>query len=273
MISNPLPHFRQLLAILLLLLCETAMAQTDSTSIRTSVNMVGFGATNILDTYLSQEKFTGPGLTFLNITQKERPGKRWHTIVEQEANFSFADDRAERSEEMEGTYSIYWGRYLTFRLPHEWRLEAGGLLNGNIGFIYNTSNSNNPAQARFSVNVMPSAVVSKPFSLFRQQFSLRYELNLPLAGLMFSPNYGQSYYEIFNRGNYDHNIVPVTFISAPSLRHQFSIDWRAGRSWDLRVGYLGNYQQAKVNDLKQHVYNHRLMIGIVKRFRTVYYKR
>ena len=262
-----------LLCLGLLLISLSAMAQTDSTRIRTSVNMLGFGPTNILDTYLSQEKFAGSGLTFLHITQKERPGKRWTTILQHEANFSIADDRAERSEEMEGAYSIYWGRYLTFRLPGNWRLEAGGVLNGNVGFIYNTSNSNNPAQARFSINVMPSAVITKPFCLFGQQFAARYELDLPLAGLMFSPNYGQSYYEIFNRGNYDHNLVPTTLISAPSLRHQLTIDWRASRTWDLRVGYLGNYQQAEVNHLKQHIYNHRLMIGVVKRFRTVYYKR
>ena len=194
MISKALPYLRQLMGCLLLMLTASATAQTDSTRIRTSVNMVGFGTTNILDTYLSQEKFTGAGMTFLNITQKERPGKRWTTIMQQEASISFADDRAELTEEMEAAYSIYCGRYITLRLPGNWRLEAGGLLNGNIGIIYNTSNSNNPAQARLSLNVMPSAVVSKPFTLFRQQFAVRYELDLPLAGVMFSPNYGRSHH-------------------------------------------------------------------------------
>ena len=83
---------------------------------------------------------------------------------------------------------------------------------------------------------------------------------------MFSPNYGQSYYEIFNRGNYDHNIVPTYLGNAPSMRNILTIDIGLGNN-ALRIGYLGDIQQAKPNSLKQHTYTHALVLGIVRTIR------
>jgi len=231
-----------------------------------STNLIGVGSSHILDTYITQEKFSGLGFTYLNIREREKPIKKWNNIIEHELNFSSTEDRSGDAHALEGNYNLYWGRYRNWKLVGDrLQLQAGGLANVNLGFLYDMTSSNNPAQARASLNIMPSGIATYHFPLFRRQFSLRYELNLPLFGVMFSPNYGQSYYEIFSLGNYDHNIVPTTFVSSPSFRQVLTIDWHINSRWSIRAGYLGNYQQAEVNNLKQHIYTHRFLIGFTRR--------
>jgi len=236
----------------------------------TNSQMIGFGPTKVLDTYLSAEHFSGIGLTYLSHTErksvKSEPN-RFTTIIQHEANLSSVKNRADNKSELEGAYNFYWGKLYAWHLLHDkLTLQAGGMLNANLGFIYNTSNGNNPAQARAALNVMPTAVATYHFRISRIPLTARYELALPLCGIRFSPNYGQSYYEIFSRGNYDHNVVPTTFVSAPEWRHIISVDARLSRKFTLRLGYLGNMQQHHVNNIRQHVYTHRFIVGFTKTF-------
>ena len=242
-------------------------------------HMIGVGPSRILDTYISQEKYSGVGITYLYIRAGKKPNKRWQNNIEHEVDLSKTRDRSHTTSMLEGNYNLYWARLATLigqprssspssssraSSPSSLHLQAGLAANANLGFLYDMSNSNNPAQARIALNLMPTAIATYGFNIKEQHFSLRYELNLPLVGLMFSPNYGQSYYEIFSRGNYDHNIVPTTFVSAPNFRQLLTLDWQVSEKWAVRVGYLGNYQQADVNHLKSHIYTHRFVIGITK---------
>lgn len=264
--------------LLLALLClpwafpQGVKAQSDTVVVPrviTNVKMLGVGSANILDTYLSAEKYRGTELRFVSHTTRETDGRRWSRQIVHQGNIAYADSRSNKGSEMAGMYNFQyaWHRNWTL-LGGSLHLKAGAAVDANLGFVYNMRNSNNPAQARAYVNVAPSAAATYDFRLWQRPLAVRYEVSAPLCGLMFSPNYGQSYYEIFTRGNYDHNLVPTTFASAPSLRHMLTLDFTVLKT-TLRVGYLGDYQQAHVNNLKSHTYSHNFVIGLVRRFKLI----
>ena len=223
----------------------------------------GFGSTHILDTYLSQEKFHGMGLSALFTGERLHDSCRWSPLWQHQLHFSTAKDRADNSSLIEGMYKFYYGRYYRLtKAGQPLRLYAGVLGNLGIGVIYDTRNGNNPVQARLGLHIMPSVKAVCPLRLFGHDARLRYQADLPLFGVVFSPNYGQSYYELFSLGNYDHNIVPTTFVSAPNFRQQLALLFSVSPKLAVSLGYLGDYQQQRVNNLKQHVYDHAVMVGI-----------
>jgi len=249
-------------------------AQNDSLQTKGIIDrchLYGVGITNILDTYLSPENYTGIEVRFVGETTRTTQlanGKISQYQLSM-GNISSMNYRDGNGSEIAGmyTYNIGW-HYNWILCDGHLRLQAGGLLDFNIGFIYNTRNSNNPAQGKLYLNISPSLIASYKFRLWNRPFSVRYLLNIPIAGVMFSPNYGQSYYEIFSEGNYDHNVVPTTFICSPSLRNMLSIDFNIGHS-TFRIGYMGDFQQSNVNNLKSHTWSHLFMIGFVKRFKIL----
>ncbi len=247
------------------LLAQESEAQNDQLQRADERSLqVGIGATNILDTYISQEEYTGTEFRVVGQSiHKLKNHPAWQRVFTHSGALAIASPRAENVDYLSGLYTLNLAYRHTWNLNSRWMLAAGGQAEGGVGFLYNTRNSNNPAQARIYLNVGPSAQATYCFPLFRKTIRLRYEVAAPFFGLLFSPNYGQSYYEIFSRGNYDHNIVPTTLFAAPTLRHSLVADIPF-RHAALRVGYLGDYEQAEVNHLKYHTYSHLFIIGYVK---------
>ena len=234
----------------------------------TNTQMFGIGNVNTLDTYLSPEEYTGTELRYVSHSIRENGSKLSRELIHQ-AQILSVHNRKENNNEIGGFYNFQYNWQYALRKWNvgegELLLKAGGGIDTRLGFLYNTRNSNNPAQAYAQMNIAPNAVLAYRFRLGNIPFQLRYEVQSPLLGLTFSPNYGQSYYEIFTRNNYDHNLVVTSPVSTPSLRQLLTIDITV-RHTTVRLGYLGDYQQAKVNQLRQHVWSNLFIFGIVRKF-------
>lgn len=234
----------------------------------TNARMIGVGGVNILDTYISPEKYRGTELRYISHTTRMRErGTRVSRQIVHQGSFSRSENRSGDGTEIAGMYCFSYGVHYNWSLyGGSLNLKAGASLDADAGFLYNTRNGNNPAQARLAMAVSPSVVATWRFRALNRPFSLRYEAGAPLLGVMFSPHYGQSYYEIFTRGDYDHNVVPTTIVSTPSLRQMLTLDFTLCRT-TLRIGWQGDWQQSEVNNIKYHSYSNMLVLGIVRSFK------
>ena len=154
----------------------------------TNAQMIGIGAVNILDTYLSPEKYRGTELRYISHTLRERRDSRWSRLIVHQGNMSYSDNRSGNGGEIAGAYTFSYGVHYNWNFfDGSLNVKAGAQADVNVGFLYNTRNSNNPAQARLSLNISPSAAATYRFRLWQHNYSLRYELSVPLIGMMFSP--------------------------------------------------------------------------------------
>ena len=257
-----------------------APQRTGGEAWRTRSTLVGVGHVSMLDTYLSPEKYRGTELMVMTVSRREKDSTAWVRQTTHEGHVAMADNRSGNGGEMAGQYQLRLAmmrRWRTTVAGHPMQLMAGGTAHLQLGFVYNTRGSNNPAQARLALDIEPTvaadlylgrpshtaAPAPSPGGCARYPMALHYEVSAPMCGVRFSPNYGQSYYEIFSRGNYDHNIVPTTFVATPSVRHMLTLDVRWLRTvW--RIGYVGDFTQQNVNRIKQHSYTHAFVIGVTK---------
>ena len=228
------------------------------------------GSQNILDTYLSPLSYTG--LSHGTFHRSERPThfdeKNCSVIFQTVTNFSYTSSPTDDGHYFDGQGTIGVGLAHVWNPSDKWRLTAGALLQGTGGFTYSTRNGNNPAQGRLAAELAPTATCEYNFSIGRMPLKARAQLDVPLCGVMFTPRYGQSYYELFSLGHYDRNIVFSHPFNAPTARLLTTLDFRLRHTW-LSVGYEADIRQSDVAGLKRHSWSHTLVIGFVRRVKRI----
>lgn len=231
----------------------------------TRATMYGVGSTNVFDTYLSPQEYRGVDFRITRETMRMTKLLDGNVSVQSffQANLGYTHNRADNNNTFSGLVNWNYGLHYQLRLTNNFKLLAGALGDINAGFVYNLRNTNNPASARAYINLDASTMAIWHLKIKNYPFVLRYQANLPVVGVMFSPEKGQSYYEIFTLGNSSDVIQFTSLHNQPSLRQMFSIDLPIRYS-KLRISYIADLQQSHVNNIKTHTYSHVFMVGFVK---------
>lgn len=265
-----------LFAMLLLPLPATTKAQqapTDSINpyrviVRSSLH--GISLLNNLDTYLSGYNHTGSGYTFTQETfRKAHFGKydwKYQTLFTATLGYT----KLHSNNEYSLMASRFWSGYHPFKINDRLELLAGTQVQLSGGVLYIPANGNNLVSLKMRLSLATTGMAIYHIPIKKHDYILRYQIDIPLVGIMFAPEFGQSYYEIFGLGDYNKTTSVSHFINTPSWRHTLSADIPIGNEKHgstLRVAYVADIYQSKINKLRTHLYNHSLSIGFVK---TIY---
>lgn len=261
----------RLVNLLYLLLCTLSVTgqQAEEKPLRSifSSTMFQIGKERIYDSYLSQIRYSGLQVGISNERmQIARYGKGKFTN-QQLVGLTFAstDNETGNGNTLAGFVDYGYGTFYTFHPTPSLKILAGGILAGSAGFIYNTRNSNNPVSAKIDLNLNPSAMVIWSFRLFRQPVTLRYQASLPVAGVFFSPQFGESYYEIFDLKNHEGVVHFGSFHNRFNMLNLLTVDIPIHR-FGLRLGYRNKIRSTHINDITTQLYDHDFIIGISTEF-------
>ena len=242
----------------------------DSLILRTHSTMLGLGRINQLDSYLSPLEYTGPQVRI--VQENTRPTRLLRGRVSMQnliqANFSYTKSPTEDSKYLSGMLDWNLALHYMWQPAPALRFLAGPQLGMHGGGIYNTRNGNNPAQARLAIDLNASGLAIYSFRLFNRSLQARYQLDFLLAGMAFSPEYGQSYYEIFSLGQEKHNLCFTSPFSAVTVNQLLTLDIPVGAS-QMRIGIEHVMRQTHVNHLKTHDWTWLFLIGYVRHFSLV----
>lgn len=261
------------LLLLFLFLSFPLMAQSGEEETPRSVNestLVGLGRYNLRDTYLSPStdiRYTGWVVQVLNERMKIVRLADYHVSRQQLIHVEFGSTRngAGTANEYAGFVDYSLGYHYRFpQVQPGLKVLTGASARLSGGFIYNTRNSNNPVSGKADFDLNLSAMAIYHFTVEGFPLTLRYQAEIPFAGVLFSVHKGEPYY-FLTQGSKEGLVRFSSFHNKFAMRNYFTLDVPVS-AFTIRIGYLNSMYRTDVNRIKTHVLSNSFMIGFVKEF-------
>jgi len=236
---------------LLLMLSACAQAQTDKLyPLITAADQIGLSSIQLRDPYLSPLYYNGAGLKYVHTQQRFFNPENNTLSMESKASalvgYTVNEPYSAAIMYVGGDYR--WGVFYHFRLQPRLQLLAGGNINAGFGYKYNSRNINNPVNVDVATNLNLAGKLRYDAQIFNRTVRLTYAFDTPLAGCMYVPLVGASYYEMFGLGNMTDAVHFSSLHNKQGLNSEFTMDVPFNRSV-LRVGLHVNNLKYQANDI------------------------
>lgn len=263
--------YTRYIILLVSLLCFKSLlfAQDEPRPVISSTSL-GAGSSYIYDTYLSPLVYKGYNVQLNHERIVGIP--RWHKHMyfqqQLKLNFSNGNNLAHNNNTMAGIISYEGGVIRKLNKSGKVNFFAGGSGSAELGFIYNSRNGNNPATAKAMINLNANLMATYTLRLGTYPVFMRAQASTPFLGVFFSPQFGQSYYEIFGLGNSKGVVKFGSFHNQQAINSLVTMDFPVG-SVAIRIGYYLNFYKTEANYITTKMITNNFMLGVTKEFRLI----
>ena len=248
---------RVLIYLLLAVLVVLGAGAQDNMSVFT----VDVGYASIHDSYLTPITYDGLDLGLSFEVTKPCGARPWLWQLNVGADYNYVENNAKNND----LYKVMGD--LSFNMQREWMgvlnprvcVSAGPMIQLRAGIVYDAVNSNNPVTVRAHWNVGATAMAWFNIRLWRKPITVRYQAQLPVAGVFFAPEYDESYYEIY-LGNHKNLAHLGLWGNRFDMTNYLGADLHLGKTI-LRIGYRSRLEHWSVNNLNVHDVTHSLVLG------------
>ncbi|MDH8701518.1 hypothetical protein M2138_000864 [Dysgonomonadaceae bacterium PH5-43] len=239
----------------------TQEEQKDNLNMKYQSLMFSIGNSNIYDSYLSPLQYKGStyGLAYESIKMTKLLQNKVSLQHLIDLNVANTYNPARNAKNYFASLDYRFGMHYRFNPMKDLFIFGGLQANGLIGGIYNTRNTNNPATAKAHINLNVSGLASYGFNVGKQPFLIRYQIDLPVMGGMFSPQFGQSYYEIYL--DVDAQLYHFSSLhNHREIRNLLSLDIPL-KHCTLRLSYSNWVYETEINDLNTKIISNSFCVG------------
>ncbi len=227
-----------------------------------SMFTVDVGYASVRDTYLTPITYSGLNLR-LGYQAMQACGfgpEKWVRSLEVGVEYDNVDNLVGNNTMHSLMVEGRWSLMRRWRVGDKLQLMGGGAAMLRGGAIYNGNNSNNICSVKAHIGVGLAGTAVYPVRLGRLPVTLSYQVNTPVIGAFYSPEYDETYYEIYV-GNHSGLVHPAWWGNRFEINNLVSADLHLGNTI-LRVGYRNHVGHSDVCNLTTHIVTHSFVIGV-----------
>jgi hypothetical protein len=224
--------------------------------------MVDLGSASVLDTYLSSIRYKGVNLrlSYERMQAMKFNPDKWIMQLEAGVDYSPAKNPSKDISIHTLMSDFKWGMMHRWKISPELQLFGGGNAEFRGGALYAPANSNNVVSVKINMGLNFTGMAVYNRKIGGLPVTFRYQATLPIVSASYSPEYGESYYEMYV-GNHS-GLVYVGWIGNHfTMQNLLTADMHFGNT-TLRVGYRGVIETSWVNNLNTQIFRNSLVLGV-----------